>query len=81
MTKRRHAFFSAFVLEKMSRGWNVTNDINPPISGPPYEAPHFKPPAISSPLPPYQAPHMKPPISYSLQYQAPRIRPPTTSIP
>ena len=44
-----------------SRGWNVTYDIKPPISGPPYQAPHIKPPTISSPL--YQALHlnMKPP--------------------
>ena len=50
-----------------SRGWNVTYDIRPPISGPPYQAPHIMPP-IS--CPPYQAP-----IS-SLPYQAPHIRPP-----
>ena len=59
---------------RLSRGWNVTYDIKPPISGPPYEAPHFKPPTISSP--PYQAPHMKPPISSPLQYQAPHMKSP-----
>ena len=38
-----------------SRGWNVTYDIKPLISDPPYEAPHFRPP--------YQAPHIRPSIS------------------
>ena len=52
----------------MSRGWNVTYDIKPPLSGPPYQAPHIKPP-ISSP--PYLAPHIKPPNASPLQYQDP----------
>ena len=50
-----------------SRGWNVTYDIKPPISGSPYQTPHIKPP-ISGP--PYQAPHKKPSIS------DPHIKPP-----
>ena len=76
------------------RGWNVTYDIKPPISGPPhmkppissppYQAPHIKPPTISSP--PYQAPdmkppHFKPPSISSPPYEAPHIRPLTISSP
>jgi len=53
--------------DKLSRGWNVTYDIKPPISGPPYKAPHIRPP-ISSP--PYQTPHIKPPT-----ISRPHIRP------
>ena len=60
------------VSSKMSRGWNVTYDIKPPISGPPYQAPHIRPP--------YQAPHIRPPIS-SPPYQTPHIKPPTISSP
>ena len=35
----------------------------------PYQAPHIKPPTISSP--PYQAPHIKPPTISSPPFQAP----------
>ena len=62
-----------------SRGWNVTYDIKPPISGPPYQAPHMKPP-ISDP--PYQTPDIKPPTISSPPYQALHLnmKPPTYHI-
>ena len=59
----------SFIAHTSSRVWNVTNHIKPPISSPPYQAPHIKPPTISSP--PYQAPLIKPPTISSPPYQAP----------
>ena len=65
----KNVVVSKQVNNTVSRVWNVTNHIKPPISSPPYQAPHIKPPTISSP--PYQAPHIKPPTISSPPFQAP----------
>ena len=62
----------ARITDFLSRGWNVTYDIRPPIS-----SPHIRPPILS---PPYQTPHIKPPIS-DPSYEAPYCKPPTISSP
>ena len=54
-----------------SRVWNVTDNIKPPISGPPYQAlynikPLYRDPHISPPPPPPLPFHVKPTISSTL---------------